>query len=322
MNYSAPPGPGSRWRACSGSRYIPAGSKIMSTKGHGDSFWAYTGRIDFEVPQPDRVGEFEDKCFFVKVVSGETGHNMVKAEYESMKAIHSVSPDFVPEPIAYGEPDKFTERLSVLHQNSQSPTGKFGFHTVTYPGNIPQYVEWEDSWEIFFAKSLRQALDLEIKARGPDEEMEMLLPIIFDRVIPRLLRPLETDGRSVKPSLVHGDLWYGNSAIDAHSGDSLIFDACCFCAHNEFCSKFDDRYLEAYHQQADRSEPVEDYDGRLDLYKLRFNVHVSALFFDNKELREQVLGDMRDLVSRYGGVKEGQPGLAPNKSFVNKEMGL
>jgi protein-ribulosamine 3-kinase len=183
---------------------------------------------------------------------------MVQAEYESMKAIYSVAPGFAPKPISFGaydtlpdthfflcefrdlldelpEPQEFTTRLAALHQNSKSPTGKFGFHTSTYPGNLPQVTEWEDSWEIFFSKSLRRALDLEIKAKGSDPEMEQLLPIIFDRVVPRLLRPLETDGRSVKPSLVHGDLWYANSGLDAESGGSLIFDACCFYAHNE-CS--------------------------------------------------------------------------------------
>ena len=248
---------------------------------------------------------------------------MVKAEYESMKAIHSVSPDFAPKPIAFGayktlantffflcefrdlmdelpEPEEFTARLASMHQNSKSPTGKFGFHTPTYPGNLPQMVAWEDSWEIFFSKSLRHALDLEIKAKGKDDEMDELLPIIFDRVIPRLLRPLESNGRSVKPSLVHGDLWYANSGIDAEGGESLIFDACCFYAHNECryhvlpclwislkdltnvdraridefgqwkpaCNRFDDKYLEAYHQRVNRSAPEEDYDGRLDLYKL------------------------------------------------------
>lgn len=192
----------------------------------------------------------------MKVLSGDTGKNMVKAEYESMKAIWSVSPDFAPEPIAFGayktipdthfflcefreltdelpEPEEFTARLAALHQNSKSPTGKFGFHTPTYPGNLPQYVEWEDSWEAFFSKSLRQAMDFEIKAKGHDDELDRMLPIVFDRVIPRLLRPLESDGRSIKPSLVHGDLWYANSGIDAENGGSLIFDACCFYAHNE-----------------------------------------------------------------------------------------
>lgn len=94
-------------------------------------------------------------------------------------------------------------------------------------------VEWESSWEKFFSKSLRHALDLEIQAKGPDPELDALLPILFDKVIPRLLRPLETDGRSIKPSLVHGDLWYANAGLDMETGQSVIFDVCCFYAHNE-----------------------------------------------------------------------------------------
>lgn len=178
------------------------------------------------------------------------------SEFESMKVIHDVVPDFAPRPVAWGTyqtvpdthfflcefrnfdteipgPEAFTARLAELHENSQSPNGKFGFHVTTYAGNLPQMVEWESSWETFFAKSLRHALDLEIKAKGPDPELEKLLPVLFSRVIPRLLRPLETNGRSVKPSLVHGDLWYANSGVDVETGNGLIFDACCFYAHNE-----------------------------------------------------------------------------------------
>jgi len=57
--------------------------------------------------------------------------------------------------------------------------------------------------------------------------------MLFDKVIPRLLRPLETNGRTVKPCLVHGDLWYGNAGVNAGTNASLVFDACCFYAHNE-----------------------------------------------------------------------------------------
>ncbi|GAB1200665.1 hypothetical protein APSETT444_010039 [Aspergillus pseudonomiae] len=136
--------------------------------------------------------------------------------------------------------------------------------------------EWEDSWEVFFAKNMRMALDLEIKAKGPDPELDYLIPILFDKVIPRLLRPLESDGRSVKPSLVHGDLWYGNSGIDVQTGEPLMFDACSFYAHNEYefgqwrpvCNRFGEEYLAAYHSYVQKSAPEEDYDGRLDLYKL------------------------------------------------------
>jgi fructosamine-3-kinase len=198
----------------------------------------------------------EEATFFLKVLSNEVAERMVKAEFQSMEAIHRVVPEFAPKPLASGtfrdtpgthfflcefrdmaddmpDPAKFVSLLSQLHQKSVSPTGKFGFHTTTYAGNLPQYVGWEDSWEAFFAKSMRHALDLEIATRGSTEELERLSRVLFDRVIPRLLRPLESDGRSVKPSLVHGDLWYANAGIDVETGQSIVFDACCFYAHNE-----------------------------------------------------------------------------------------
>jgi fructosamine-3-kinase len=72
-----------------------------------------------------------------------------------------------------------------------------------------------------------------MKAKGPDPELDALLPVLFGNIIPRLLRPLEANGRSIKPSLVHGDLWYANSGLDSDTGGSIVFDACCFYAHNE-----------------------------------------------------------------------------------------
>jgi fructosamine-3-kinase len=182
--------------------------------------------------------------------------NMTKGEFHSMSAIHGVIPEFVPKPIACGtyedipdthfflcefremtedmpDPDEFASRLSTMHQKSVSPTGKFGFHITTYAGNLPQYVEWEDSWETFFAKSMRQALDLEVSVKGNSTELEVLSKALFEKVIPRLLRPLESDGRTVKPSLIHGDLWYANAGIDVDNDQPLVFDACCFFAHNE-----------------------------------------------------------------------------------------
>lgn len=173
-----------------------------------------------------------------------------------MSAIHEVLPEFAPNPIAWGtyettpdthffvcefremkegmpDPDKFASLLSAMHQKSVSPPDKFGFHITTYAGNLPQYVAWEDSWETFFAKSMRRALDLEIEMKGNSDELDVLSEALFKKVIPRLLRPLESDGRTVKPSLVHGDLWHANAGIDAQSNQPLIFDACCFFAHSE-----------------------------------------------------------------------------------------
>jgi len=193
------------------------------------------------------------------------------------------------------DPHKFAALLSTLHQKSVSPTGKFGFHITTYAGNLPQFVGWEDSWETFFAKTMRQALDLEIERKGPSEELDVLSRALFEKVIPRLLRPLESDGRTVKPSLVHGDLWYANAGIDVGNGQPLVFDACCFFAHNECtfsyespaishakypefedefgqwrpaCNRFGGEYVGAYNTFAQISQPEEDFEGRLDLYRL------------------------------------------------------
>jgi protein-ribulosamine 3-kinase len=69
---------------------------VVSTKCHGVSFWANAGRIDVE------LADGTPKAFFVKVLSKEVGKNMVHGEFESMKAIHSLLPDFAPKPIAWG----------------------------------------------------------------------------------------------------------------------------------------------------------------------------------------------------------------------------
>lgn len=224
---------------------------MLSTKRHAASFWGKTGRIIVELADGTPLS------YFIKIVSNIQGRNMCHGEFDSMKAIYAVVPDFAPKPIAWGtyqsipnthfflceyrrmeenvipEPIEFANRLSALHTSSVSPTGKFGFHIPTYSGNLPQVNGWTESWEAFFSRNLKLALELEIDAKGMHPEFEFLIPVIFDRVIPRLLRPLESGGRSVKPSLVHGDLWYANSGVDALTGQPLIFDACSFYAHNE-----------------------------------------------------------------------------------------
>jgi protein-ribulosamine 3-kinase len=228
---------------------------VVSSERHGASFWANTSRIDVE------LADGTPKTFFIKVLSNDLGRKMVQGEFESMKAIHTLLPDFAPKPIAWGtyktiadthfflcdyrdmidempDPHKFAVGLAELPQNSRSLNGKFGFHVTTYSGNLPQMNEWEESWEAYFAKSMRCALSLELEAKGHDPEFDVLVPILFDKVIPHLLRPLESEGRSVMPSLVHGDLWYANCGIDVDSEESLIFDACCFYAHNE-CESYD-----------------------------------------------------------------------------------
>lgn len=198
--------------------------------------------------------------------TGHHGRESLKGEFESTSAMRAITPDFVPLPIAWGtyksapdthfylcefrnlgeelpEPPLFCQKLAELHKNGISPNGKFGFPVVTYNGNLPQENGFTDTWEEFFVNGLRHMLRLNVAAAGISEELEGLLPDMFGKVIPRLLRPLEKGGNAIKPCLVHGDLWCGNAAVDMEDDSPLVFDPCCFWAHNE-CKPFSAFFLQ------------------------------------------------------------------------------
>lgn len=182
------------------------------------------------------------------------GREALKGEFEGTSAIASITPDFVPTPIGWGtfksspdthfylckfhdlaeelpDPGAFCAKLAKLHRSSSS--SKYGFHIVTYNGDLPQENSYTDTWEEFFANGLRHMFKLNLDRGGPCDELEQLMPAMFEKAIPRLLRPLETCGNSIKPSLVHGDLWCGNAAVDQETNQPLVFDPSCFWAHNE-----------------------------------------------------------------------------------------
>ncbi|MCJ1334455.1 hypothetical protein MMC10_011166, partial [Thelotrema lepadinum] len=182
---------------------------------------------------------------------------MVYGEYESMKSIYEVVPSFAPRPIACGscqdpewhfilftfyELDKekpavsrFTFTVGELHNLSRgrSPEGKFGFHVVTYNGTLPQDNTWTDTWEEFYVRGMQRMLALEKERRGPSEDLKHLSEPFLSKVIPRLLRPMETQGRRVEPVLIHGDLWIGNVSTQRQNQEPLMFDASAFWGHNE-----------------------------------------------------------------------------------------
>ena len=129
---------------------------------------------------------------------------MMKGEFESMKVLHSVTPDFAPNPLTWGtfksnpglhfflcsfhemddellDMNKFAASLARMHLESVAPDGKFGFHVTTYNGNIPQDVRWTDRWEECFINGTRQDFELEKEARGPPEDLEKFMLPLFDK---------------------------------------------------------------------------------------------------------------------------------------------
>jgi len=127
----------------------------------------------------------------------------------------------------------FTGQIARLHKNALSPTGKFGFPVTTYGGRLSQDTIFCDTWEESFTRGIQRMFDLEELQHGRDKDMVQLRALIVEKAIPRLLRPLETEGRSISACLMHGDLWDGNTGVDRNTGKPVIFDACSSYAHHE-----------------------------------------------------------------------------------------
>src|SRR5579862_6498276 len=164
---------------------------------------------------------------------------MMEGTFESETAFYSFAPQSVPKPIGWGTyksdtnshfyicdfrdmiedlPDihKFPALIAKIHLDSmgKSPTGKFGFHVTTHLANIPNNNSWCDTWEEWYLIAMQQMIELEEKSRGSDLKLTEISKSLLEKVIPRLLRPLQTEGRNIKPCLIHSDLWPGNIMPD------------------------------------------------------------------------------------------------------------
>lgn len=103
---------------------------------------------------------------------------------------------------------------------------------------------------------------------------------LVSEVVPQLLEPLQSDGRVLKPCLVHGDLWEANTGLNSKTGLPVVFDASVMYAHHEFelgmwradNVRFDEPYYSQYLEHISRSEPVEQFDDRNRLYSIKFKI--------------------------------------------------
>lgn len=182
----------------------------------------------------------------------------MKGTFEAEQALHAFVPDRVPRPVAWGPyvsnpdihfylcefvdmendvpiPEHWAVAVSELHLNSmgKSPTGQFGFHVPTHLANVPVNNTWNSSWAVFWAQQMKGLFYEEAQVHEPDEELEALKTAFLERAIPRYLGPLQSEGRSIEPCLVHSDLWPGNIKPRTLTKELCIFDACAYWGHNE-----------------------------------------------------------------------------------------
>lgn len=106
-------------------------------------------------------------------------------------------------------------------QHAEAAAGKFGFAVNNTIGGTPQPNPWTDDWVDFFRMHrLKHMLDLVGQAGLQRKGYQLMdrIDVLFQ-------------GISVKPSILHGDLWSGNMA--AVDGAPAIFDPACYYGHHE-----------------------------------------------------------------------------------------
>ena len=198
------------------------------------------------------------------------------------------------------DPGRFCAVLARMHQNSigHAPEGKYGFHVSTYQGNMPQNSTWTDTWEEYYIRGLKDFMKQEQAVHGRSVELEELLSPFFEKVVPRLLRPLEWGEKKIKPCLLHGDIWHGNIAEIAGTEKPIMFDLAGFWAHDECVYlpiilsssavlriiltmgtdelgsfrvpryKLGGHWLKEYNKHFPKSEPQDDFDDRNMMYSM------------------------------------------------------
>ncbi|KIX99884.1 uncharacterized protein Z520_04520 [Fonsecaea multimorphosa CBS 102226] len=290
---------------------FPEGSRVKGIFPHGSAYWTRTAAI--QTVQTD--GSTLD--FFLKITKTDAGKINLHGEYESISAIARATPDLVPEPVAVGtyatdsdvhfylarfvdmtddipDAESLPAKVAEMHLKGVSPNGKYGFPVPTNMGACTQQNEWTSSWEKSFTTLMSTMFDFEQEMHGCNEDMQQMQEVILDKVIPRLLRPLETGGREIQPRIVHGDMWDGNTSVDAVTDKPVIFDASGMYAHNEYelgawnqpRHKIYRAYIREYRKHFATSAPQEDFEDRLILYRLRFNLTSSACYLNNMRFRD------------------------------------
>ncbi|XP_006004311.1 ketosamine-3-kinase [Latimeria chalumnae] len=141
---------------------------------------------------------------------------------------------------------------------------KFGFHTVTCCGLLPQVNDWQSDWASFYAQNRLQAqLDMIERDYGDREARTLWSQLQLK--IPDMFQDME-----IIPALLHGDLWGGNAA-EIESGP-VIFDPASFYGHSEFelsiakmFGGFGGGFFSAYHSKIPK---IPGFEKRLELYQL------------------------------------------------------
>ncbi|KAI0392004.1 Fructosamine kinase-domain-containing protein [Xylariaceae sp. FL0594] len=307
---------------------LPQGTTVLSAKSWALSAWTRTARIDTQLQDGTL------KSYFLKCVNGKLAQIHIWGEHYSASLVAECAPECGSHPVGKGvymdenndnavryfyvqdfhdmdtekppDPSGLAATMATIHGNSASPNGLFGYPIVTGRGTPDRVAEhWSDSWAEQFTYLLTDLIKLDNCVKGSWREYDAACKQLISGVVPRLLGVLQTEGRTIEPSLVHGDLWEGNVATDKKTGKVIMFDFDeCTYAHNEMemgtwrcrwathffisllssvssssdgkMERPSSKYVDAYKREIPPSEPAEEFDDRNRLYAIKAAICDSA----------------------------------------------
>jgi len=169
---------------------------------------------------------------------------------------------------------------------------KFGFYIDNTIGSTKQVNTWNSSWVEFFRENrLKFQLDL-IQTEYQDEEIFQLGEKLIEK-LPEFFKDCE-----IKPSLLHGDLWSGNWAVD-EKGHPVLFDPATYYGHSEMelsitqmFGGFGESFYTEYHKHIPKQN---GFEARQDLYILYHYLNHMNIF--GTSYRESCLKILKKLTS-------------------------
>lgn len=167
----------------------------------------------------------------------------------------------------------------------------FGFPVTTCCGDTAQPNDYKESWADFYAQNSLLAILAKCERKnGKDAELRSLVEKTAEVVVPRLIGDQHMNhGKGVTPVVVHGDLWSGNKGKARIGGkgpvEEVVFDPSAVYGHSEYelgimnmFGGFGKGFFDDYHELCPKTEPVEEYAERVELYELYVLSYRMGLF--------------------------------------------
>ncbi|CBN73886.1 fructosamine 3 kinase related protein [Ectocarpus siliculosus] len=213
-------------------------------------------------------------------------------------------------PMRPGNQAALGNSLADLHLSKEHDAlhqGRFGFPVSNFLALTPLNNAWCDTWTEFFKRRMSDQIEglLKDKAYGRAALVEGE-PDTAD--VLKRFRAVEgrvgdiLEGATVTPSLLHGDLWIGNTGATIEG--PCMFDPASFFGHSEFelaimemFGGFQEPFWTAYH---DKIPKAEGFERRQKLYKLYHYLNQLNLFGDPK-VRETVETLTNEMLSDLDG---------------------